>query len=393
MRFLLKTIKSFQNKQVRQFGVTVSSHIQARSLKIHETNVKKELPSFDNLAFGKETTDHMLLITWSKEQGWNEPLIKKHENLHIHPNAGALQLGGQIYEGMKAFYGVDGNIRIFRPDQNMERFRKSAARLCLPDFDGDELLKCIIELVKMEREWVPQEKGYSLYIRPSLISLDTTSGDQDVNEALLFVILSPVGPYFKTVTGGPSIDPVSLLADPSYVRAWPGGIGEYKAGGNYGATVYLQREAEKQGYNQILWLLDDEVTEAGTMNFFMYWENEDGEEELLSPPLDGLILHGITRSSVLELATEWNEFKVSERKIMIQDLVKANKEGRIKEIFCVGTACIVCPVNKIAYQDHVLKIPYEKGNLSSRIYKTLTGIQYGEIPHRWAPIIHTVTNE
>jgi len=332
-------------------------------------------------------TDHMLQIEWTQKYGWSPPLIKNYEPFHIHPAAGVLQQGGQIYEGMKAFFGVDGNIRIFRPDQNMIRFGTSANRLSLPEFNGDELLKCILELVKLDKEWVPKQEGYSLYIRPALISLDTYSADQDIKKALLFVILSPVGPYFKTGKAGPVIEPVSLLADPDFVRAWPGGIGEYKAGGNYGATVHLQREAERMGYNQILWLLDDEITEAGTMNFFMHWINENGEEELITPPLHGLILQGITRKSFLHIARDWDEFLVSERKVTIHELVKANKDGRVKEIFCVGTACVVCPINKIMYKNEELIIPFTNDNLSSRFYKTLMDIQYGRVQHPWAPVV------
>lgn len=350
------------------------------------TTSPKKKPAHDELVFGKFMSDHMLAIEWNKGQGWSPPNVKPFSPLHLHPNSGVFQYGGQIYEGMKAFYGIDDQIRIFRPDQNVARFRRSAERMALPVFDEKELLDCILDLVKLERDWIPKEEGCSLYIRPSLISLDTTSEIDDIRKALLFVILSPVGAYFKS---SDSMTPVSLLADPDYVRAWPGGIGEYKAGGNYGATVWLQKQAQKKGCDQILWLLDDEVTEAGTMNMFVHWINENGVEELITPPLQGLILHGITRKSFIEIAQDWDEFLVSERKFTMQDIVKAADEGRIKGIFASGTACVVCPIGRILYKEKWIEIPCQpvQESLAARFHSTLLGIQYGRIPHRFAPVI------
>ncbi|XP_057290007.1 branched-chain-amino-acid aminotransferase, mitochondrial-like [Hydractinia symbiolongicarpus] len=386
----LNSIRRFKNvANIRRLQSLVDvkgeKNIQSRNLKVFLADQLKPKIKVKDLPFGKVMTDHMLQIEWDKEHGWGTPVIKPHEVFQLHPAAGVLQYGGQIYEGMKGFYGVDKKIRVFRPSCNVARFNISARRMALPTFNENELLRCILELVEIEKDWVPKEDGCSLYIRPSLISLDTVSADQDINKALLFVILSPVGSYFK----GDSMQPVSLLAEPSYVRAWPGGLGECKAGGNYGSTVFLQKEAEKKGYNQILWLFNDEVTEAGTMNIFMHWENENGEEELITAPLDGLILRGITRKSFLELARKWDEFLVSERTFTMKDVVKALKENRIKGIFAAGTACVVCPIGKILYKNQLLEIPCTEsdGMLAPRFYKSLLDIQYGRTPHEWAPII------
>uniref|UniRef100_A0A670XSR0 Branched-chain-amino-acid aminotransferase n=1 Tax=Pseudonaja textilis TaxID=8673 RepID=A0A670XSR0_PSETE len=256
-----------------------------------------------------------------------------------------------LFEGMKAYRGVDGKIRLFRPRLNMDRMLRSAARATLPGFDKEELLQCIQKLVEVEKEWVPYSTSASLYIRPTLIGTEPSLGVKKPSRAILYVILSPVGPYFTSGT----FNPVSLWADPKYVRAWKGGTGDCKLGGNYGSSIYAQREAMELGCQQVLWLYGDDhqITEVGTMNLFLYWRNEDGEDELATPPLDGIILPGVTRQSILDLARKWGEFKVSERYITMSDLTTALKEKRVKEMFGAGTACVVCPVSTILYLGEV----------------------------------------
>uniref|UniRef100_A0A8C6VQ64 Branched-chain-amino-acid aminotransferase n=1 Tax=Naja naja TaxID=35670 RepID=A0A8C6VQ64_NAJNA len=251
-----------------------------------------------------------------------------------------------LFEGMKAYRGVDGKIRLFRPRLNMDRMLRSAARATLPGFDK-ELLQCIQKLVEVEKEWVPYSTSASLYIRPTLIGTEPSLGVKKPSRAILYVILSPVGPYFSSG----AFNPISLWADPKYVRAWKGGTGDCKLGGNYGSSIYAQREAMELGCQQVLWLYGDDhqITEVGTMNLFLYWRNEDGEDELATPPLDGIILPGVTRQSILDLARKWGEFKVSERYITMSDLTTALKEKRVKEMFGAGTACVVCPVSTILY--------------------------------------------
>ncbi|XP_069056805.1 branched-chain-amino-acid aminotransferase, cytosolic-like isoform X2 [Pleurodeles waltl] len=340
-------------------------------------------PDPGKLVFGKTFTDHMLAIEWSNEKGWEKPCIKPFQNLSLHPATSALHYSLEIFEGMKAFRGIDKKVRIFRPMLNMERMHRSAVRMTLPSFDKAELLECIRKLIEVDQEWVPYSDTASLYIRPTFIGMEPSLGVMKSNYALLYVILGPVGPYFSTG----SFSPVSLLADPRFVRAWMGGMGDYKAGGNYGPTIHVQNEAAKQGCQQVLWLYGDDhqITEVGTMNIFLYWINEHGEEELVTPPLNGVILPGVVRRSLLDMSLQWGEFKVSEKTFTMNDLIKGLEENRVKEVFGSGTACVVCPVNRILYKDKNYHIPtMENGPyLAKRFLKELTDIQYGRTPSEW----------
>ncbi|XP_005616390.2 branched-chain-amino-acid aminotransferase, mitochondrial isoform X2 [Canis lupus baileyi] len=289
----------------------------------------------------------------------------------------------KLFEGMKAFKGSDQRVRLFRPWLNMDRMLHSALRLCLPSFDKVELLECIRRLVEVDKDWVPEGKDTSLYVRPVLIGNEPSLGVTQSTQALLFVILCPVGAYFP----GDAMDPVSLLADPAFIRAWVGGVGDYKLGGNYGPTVLVQQEAKKRGCEQVLWLYgpDHQLTEVGTMNIFIYWTHEDGVLELVTPSLDGVILPGVVRQSLLDLARTWGEFRVVERKVTMKELLRALEEGRVREVFGSGTACQVCPVHQILYQGKHLRIPtMENGpELILRFLKELKEIQYGTRAHDW----------
>ncbi|XP_042596729.1 branched-chain-amino-acid aminotransferase, cytosolic-like isoform X2 [Cyprinus carpio] len=328
----------------------------------------------------------MLTIEWTLEEGWQKPHIQPFGNLSIHPGCSSLHYAVQLFEGMKAYRGPDNKVRLFRPLINMKRMLKSAHRACLPRFDGVELLECIRKLVKVDQDWVPHSDSASLYIRPTLLGTEPTLGVKKPSKALLFVILSPVGPYFST-----GAKPVSLWADSKYIRAWRGGTGDCKMGGNYGASIYAQYEAVDYGCQQVLWLYgdDQQITEVGTMNLFLYWINEKEEEELATPPLDGIILPGVTRQSILELTRKWGEFKVSERYLTMADLRQALEENRVKEMFGSGTACVVSPVGRILYQGENLHIPCEGSfpPLASRLLKELTDIQYGRTPSDWSCIV------
>ncbi|XP_041033729.1 branched-chain-amino-acid aminotransferase, cytosolic-like isoform X1 [Carcharodon carcharias] len=366
---------------------SVSTMFKAADLQIELTKHSKEKPDRDNLVFGKSFSDHMLTVEWSAKKGWDKPHIKPLQNLSLHPASSVLHYSIELFEGMKAFRGVDNKIRMFRPDLNMERMHRSALRACLPDFDKAELVECIRKLIEVDREWVPYSDAASLYIRPTFIGTEPSLGVSRADHALLFVIIGPVGPYFATG----SFNPVSLLADPKFVRAWKGGVGDCKMGGNYGPTVYVQNEAQKQGCQQVLWLYGDEheITEVGTMNIFVYWKNEQGEVELLTPPLDGTILPGVTRQSLLDLAQQWGEFKVSERGMAMSELIKGLQENRVKEVFGSGTACVICPVSRILYQGQNYHIPtMENGpELAKRFLKELTDIQYGRTSSNWTHLV------
>ncbi|XP_036408556.1 branched-chain-amino-acid aminotransferase, mitochondrial [Megalops cyprinoides] len=364
-----------------------SSSFKASELTIERSSVNRPKPDPSSLVFGKQFSDHMLTINWSEKGGWEAPQIKPFQNLSLHPAASALHYSIELFEGMKAFRGVDNHVRLFRPMLNMQRMYRSAERSCLPLFEKAELLECIKKLVEVDQEWVPYSTDASLYIRPTFIGTEPSLGVSRACHALLFVIVGPVGPYFATG----SFSPVSLLADPRFVRAWRGGVGEYKMGGNYGPTIAVQNEAVKQGAQQVLWLYGDqeEITEVGTMNLFIYWTTKGGERELVTPPLDGIILPGVTRQSLLDLAREWGEFKVTERTMGMNELLEALDAGRVLEVFGSGTACVVCPVGSLLYKGKTYEIPTMKNgpDLAKRFHKELTDIQYGRKKSDWAPLV------
>ncbi|XP_063852257.1 LOW QUALITY PROTEIN: branched-chain-amino-acid aminotransferase, cytosolic-like [Scylla paramamosain] len=340
-------------------------------------------PPVKELLFGKSFTDHMLKIYYTKDSGWGAPRIMPLQDLRLHPAAKVLHYSVELFEGMKAFRGVDDEIRLFRPNMNMARMNRTAARSALPTFNGEELVALLKKLVSVDQEWVPHTESSSLYIRPTMIGTEPTLGVVRPAEALLFVILSPVGPYFAS-----GFKPVSLLADPRYVRAWPGGVGDMKMGSNYGPTLEIQRQAEQQGCQQVLWLFGPEhrITEVGAMNIMVFLVNDQGEKELVTPPLDGLILPGVTRDSLLTLARSWGEFRVTERDITMGEVEQASEEGRLIEMFGAGTAAVVTPVGEIHYQGRVIRVTKEgqKESLAQRFYNTITGIQYGKVKSDWA---------
>jgi len=235
-----------------------------------------------------------------------------------------------------------------------------------------------------------QKKGFSLYIRPTLIGTQPTLGVSASNFAKFFIITSPVGPYYPE-----GWKPVKLYTDNSYVRAWPGGTGASKVGGNYAMGIKPQLDAAQQGYSSILWLFGEKqyVTEVGTMNMFVYWINDEGKKELVTAPLDGTILAGVTRDSILSLAKQWNEFEVNEKYYTIHDLIKALKENRVIEAFGCGTAAVVSPIKAVHFEGRDYEIPVNKdpnvkiGDLTKRFYETIISIQYGEIPHEWSVVV------
>ncbi|XP_043267365.1 branched-chain-amino-acid aminotransferase, cytosolic isoform X3 [Venturia canescens] len=344
-------------------------------------------PNVSDLTFGKYFTDHMLKIFYYEALGgWQAPMITPFENLVLHPAAKVLHYAVELFEGMKAYRGVDGKIRIFRPDMNMERMNSSAIRSGLPTFSGPELIKCLQRFISIDQEWVPHSEASSLYIRPTLIGIDPTLGVAAADSSLLYVILSPVGSYFKNSKAEKG---VSLLADPRYTRAWPGGCGDAKMGSNYAPTIQVQREATEKGLQQVLWLFgdDNQLTEVGTMNIFMVYINDDGEKELVTPPLNGLILPGITRNSILALAREWNQFRVTERTVTMDEVRQLLSKKRLLEMFGAGTACIVSPIENINYVGENFHVPTMKqaDPLWRAFLKHLSDIQYGYIrDHPWA---------
>lgn len=344
-------------------------------------------PDPKTLKFGHKFSDHMLLVDWNKEKGWNTPSIIPFGNLSLSPASSCFHYAIECFEGLKAYRDGDGKIRLFRPMMNMNRLNVSAVASSLPKFDGAEFLECIKDLLRIDKEWIPEEKDCSLYIRPTFIGADPFLGVNPSKRALLYCITSPVGPYFESGT----FEPVKLYADPQFIRAWRGGVGDSKMGGNYGPTIRIQTIAQEKDCEQVLWLYgdDQQLTEVGTMNIFIHWINEDGVPEIATPPLLGNILPGVTRDSLIALAKEWKTHNVVERDVTMKQLKASIQEGRLKELFGAGTACVVCPIEKILYLDEHIPIPtMETGaEVARRLYKELTDIQYGRTEHEWSVIV------
>ncbi|KAI9445422.1 aminotransferase [Lactarius indigo] len=375
------------------------SDIDPSKLKIHKISTANELPALSSLKFGHTFTDHMLAIPWNLSEGWGAPEIKPYGPVSLDPSSAVFHYAQCLFEGMKAYKSQDGKITVFRPDLNMARMNRSAQRLALPTFDGAALLDLIKQLIRIDRHWVPKEKGYSLYVRPVMIGTQNTIGLSPPESALLFVICSPVGPYYKE-----GFKPVALHGTTDHVRAYPGGTGQYKIGANYALAVFPQKMASEQGYVQNLWLHGPEhnLTEVGTMNLFVVFRKEDGSLELVTPPLDGMILPGVTRDSVLSLTRSHAagtlripnlplKLRVSEREVSMKEVCEAAQSGRLVEMFGTGTAAVVSPVNKIGYQGQDVDIPVDEdgmGPVSRPLWTELTGRQTGEIESDWSVVIH-----
>ena len=320
----------------------------------------------------------MLDIDWSREDGWEKPRITPYGDLSMSPAASSLHYGLQCFEGMKAYKNDQGHVYLFRPDMNAKRLNRSSTRLALPSFDNDEFVKCLSELLKVDNDWIPQKRGFSLYIRPTVISTDVCLGVAPAANAKLFIITCPVGPYYSE-----GFKPVSLFADSSNVRAWLGGTGSYKVGGNYAPTIQPQLDAAAKGYSQILWLgPNNTVTEVGAMNMFFFMKGDDGSRELVTSPLDGTVLPGITRDSVIALCQRRGE-KVTERVITMDEIAQKAKEGKVIEAFGTGTAAIVSPVNKINFEgtDYDIPVPAESDSLAMSLMNEVLSIQYGELEY------------
>ncbi|OCH84707.1 branched-chain amino acid aminotransferase II [Obba rivulosa] len=358
----------------------------ASKLRITLTQSRKAVPPPEEQIFGKIYTDHMVVVSFDPAIGWLDPEIRPYGPLSIDPSASIFQYGTSVFEGMKAYLGPDGKARLFRPEHNMARLKKSADRLALPSFDEYEVLKLITKLVALESRWIPETKGHSLYIRPTIIGTRPSIGVRASDSAILYIILSPTGPYFRISK------PISLLAVNEPVRAWPGGTGGHKVATNYSPTFKPQQHAEKLGYDQILWMVGEKVTEVGAMNFFVVIKRDDNDLDIITPPLDGTILPGITRKSVLALAAAHPSHTVlsglpdvvrlhaHERELTMSDLRTWSAEGRLLEAFATGTAAIVAGIGRIGFEGSDIRLPENEGGLgpvAKALFERITDIQTG----------------
>ncbi len=331
----------------------------------------------EKLIFGRTFTDHIFEMDYdSALGGWQNPTIKKMHNLSMHPAAMVFHYGQAIFEGLKAYKQIDGRVALFRPEKNVERMNKSAARMSMPQIDPELMLQAFIELVRVEKEWIPTKPGYSLYIRPFMIATEPCFGVRPSESYKFIIMLSPVGPYYPE-----GFKPVPIMVTDKYVRAVRKGTGEAKAAGNYAAGLAAQVEAKKEGYTQVLWLDAIEqkyIEEVGAMNIFVRFK-----DEVATPALNGSILPGITRLSVLQLLRDWG-YNVNERTISIDEIIDRYKNGTLLEIFGTGTAAVISSVSKLKYKDELVRFSdNDAGELSVKLYDELTGVQYGKIKDRY----------
>lgn len=347
-------------------------------LTVKKCNQPKSKPTPDKLSFGIHFTDHMFNMDYHPDKGWHDPRIEPYAPIVMDPATMVLHYGQGIFEGLKAYATDDGRIQMFRPLENLKRMNYSARKLCIPEFDEASIVDALKELLTIEKDWVPTAEGTSLYIRPTIIATDPYLGVRASHTYRFFIILSPVGAYYPE-----GFNPVKILVTREHVRAVRGGVGDTKTLGNYAASLLAGEKAHQAGYTQVLWLDGIEqkyVEEVGSMNIFFVIDNE-----LITPELNGSILGGITRNSVLELARYWG-LKTTERRISIDEVVEAHQQGRLNEIFGSGTAAVISPVGEIKYENHIAVINDGKvGPVSKRLFDALVDIQYGraEDPKGW----------
>lgn len=338
----------------------------------------KAKPNQEALGFGQCFTDHMFTMRWNRQQGWHEARIEPYSAFTLDPAAMVFHYGQAIFEGMKAYRGKDDQIFLFRPQDNFTRMNQSAMRLCMPRFPQERVLQALRAMVYLDQEWVPRAEGATLYIRPTMIATEPALGLRAAEEYLFFIICCPVGAYY---TGG--FSPTKIYVEDTFVRAVPGGVGNAKTAGNYAASLKAQSQAHDKGFTQVLWLDAIEhryVEEVGTSNIFFLIDGT-----LITPPLEGSILPGITRDSVLTLARGWG-YPVEERRITIDEVLAAGANGSLQESFGTGTAAVISPVGEFYYREATVKVNNGvAGDLAKRLYTELQDIQFGRCqdPYQW----------
>ena len=347
-------------------------------IKVTRAAQLKEKPESSKLVFGKCMTDHMLIIDYYEGQGWTDARIVPYGPLQIDPAAKVLHYAEEIFEGLKAYRTEDGSIQLFRVMDNIRRMNLSADRLCMPQIPEDMAREAIIELVKLEQDWVPHEKDTSLYIRPFMIGLDAALGVHSSHHVQFIVVVCPVGAYYPE-----GLNPVKIYIEDEDVRAVKGGTGMAKTGGNYAASLRAGNRAEKKGYTQVLWLDGVHrkyIEEVGAMNVMFKVSGK-----ILTPDLNGSVLDGITRRSCIQLLKDWG-YEVEERRISAEELFAAAKNGTLEEAWGTGTAAVVSPIGELAEGDEKCIINNNQiGEVTQKLYDQLTGIQWGRVadPHNW----------
>ena len=342
----------------------------------------KEKPAGPDIPFGVFTTDHMFLMNYDREQGWHDPRIVPYAPFQMDPACMVLHYAQEIFEGMKAYRDEAGKIRLFRPEENFKRMNDSCERMSIPKIDVDFCVEAVKQLVTLEKDWVPTAPNTSLYIRPFIFATDIHVGVHASHTYQFAVILSPVGPYYAT-----GLAPVSIMIEEDDVRAVRGGTGFTKCGGNYAASLRAGEKAEEKGFSQVLWLDGVErkyIEEVGSMNVLFKIGGK-----IVTPALNGSILPGITRKSCLQLLRD-KGYEVEERRLSVDELIGAARDGSLEEAFGSGTAAVVSPVGSLYYKGETFVISGGGiGPVAQDLYDTLTGIQWGRVadPYGWSQVI------
>jgi len=348
-----------------------------------EPDQAQQKPTDDTkLGFGTYFSNHMFILDFKLNRGWHAPRIVPYSSLTLNPAAVVLHYGQEVFEGHKAYCHPGGKIALFRARDNLKRMQRSCERLCIPEFPEELVYVGMKKLIQADKDWVPSTHGTSLYVRPTIIATEAFLGVRPAHEYIFYIITSPVGAYYPE-----GFNPVRILVEENYVRAAPGGVGQAKTSSNYAASLKAQVEAHEKGYTQVLWLDAVErkyVEEVGTMNICFKFT-----DELVTPPLTGTILPGITRDSILTLCRDMG-IQVNERLVSIDEIIDRAKSGELEEAFGMGTAAVISPVASFGYKAEEVTISDGRaGKLSQILFDKLTGLQYGlsPDPYGWLDFI------
>lgn len=340
-------------------------------IRFEERKDLKEKPT-GNLGFGKYQTDYMFVMDYEEGQGWHDARIVPYGPIEFDPASMVLHYAQETFEGMKAYKAKDGRILLFRPEMNARRFINSNKRLSMPIIEEDDFVQAVEEIVRVEKDWIPTGEGESLYIRPYMFATEKAIGVHPSHSYKFIIICSPVGAYYPE-----GVNPVKIYVEDEFVRATMGGTGFTKCGGNYAGSLAAQVKAEALGYTQVLWLDGVErkyVEEVGSMNVMF-----EINDTVITAPTEGTVLPGVTRDSILHILRDWG-YKVEERHLAIDDLMKAGHDGTLQEAWGTGTAAVISPIGELYYKGDVVQInDFKTGALTQKIYDTLTGIQWGDL--------------
>ena len=348
-------------------------------IQMHKASQSKAKPTDESkLGFGKIFSDHMLLIDFQEGRGWYDARVIPYGNLSLDPACSVLHYGQEIFEGAKC-YRTDKGFNLFRIQDNFERMNRSAERMGMAQIPVELCMDGLMALLSVDKEWTPHKEGTSLYIRPTMIATDAALGVSAAQRYMFYILLSPSGAYYAS-----GLAPVAIYVEDQLVRAVRGGVGFAKTGGNYAASILAGSKAKHAGYAQVLWLDGVEqryIEEVGSMNMMFVYE----DRKIVTPMLNGSILPGITRDSVLKLAHQMG-YEAEEKRLAIEDIMQDARDGKVTEAFGTGTAAVVSPVNRIAYRDEEVTVGDGNiGKITQKLYDTLTGIQYGKLldPFGW----------